>query len=282
MPDIPQRLIEPNLLIAIHQLGGSAHKHEVIEKVADILKLSEEERGQVNKNGNKVLYYTTGWARHNLRMMGLLKHTSPRGIWELSVTGQKLIPKLLSNTQEQNEKLIGDTPRQPKKEFISDNAEAEKIKNEEEEEEIKPLTLLQQLDSYKFERLCAKIFKAMNFENVKYTQASNDKGVDGYGDLVFGLVKFRVVFQAKRYTEGNTVGAPDIQRLAGATMQKHGAERAVFITTSKFTSQAKQSAAILKIELIDGEKLIHILQEKRIGFRERIEYEIDKEFFEEI
>jgi len=281
MPTITQKLIEPNLLIAIHQLGGSAGKKEAIEKVVDILKITEEDCQEINQNGNNILYYTTGWARHHLRDRGLLKNTSPWGIWELSTIGQELIPKLLANTQEQNEKLIGSFPKQKLKNVWDSNTESMDENDEQVEEKINPLVILQQLDPYKFERLCAKIFKAMNFENVEYTQASNDKGVDGYGDLVFGLVKFHVVFQAKRYAEENIVGAPDIQKLLGA-MQEHGAEKAVFITTSRFSSQAKQSAAKLKIELVDGEKLIHILQDKKIGFRDRIEYEIDKEFFEEI
>jgi restriction system protein len=117
------------------------------------------------------------------------------------------------------------------------------------DEQNDELTYLKSLDPYKFERLCAKLFEKMNLENVQYTQRSKDNGIDGFGDLVFGLVKFRVVFQAKRFQD-KSVGSPNVRELEGSKRQ-HRAEKAIFITTSFYTKSAKEAADDLKIELID-------------------------------
>ena len=45
------------------------------------------------------------------------------------------------------------------------------------------------------------------------------------------------------------------------------AEKALFITTSDFTKEAKDIAEQHGIELINGEKLMGLLFEKEIGYR---------------
>lgn len=51
----------------------------------------------------------------------------------------------------------------------------------------------------------------------------------------------KIYLQAKRYAGGGTVGRPDIQAFVGAL---HGqqASRGVFITTSRFSSEARDYA----------------------------------------
>jgi restriction system protein len=57
--------------------------------------------------------------------------------------------------------------------------------------------------------------------------------------------------QAKRWQ--NTIGRPDIQQFVGALAGK-GTKKGVFITTSKFSEQAKSYLpADIKVVLIDGD-----------------------------
>lgn len=76
----------------------------------------------------------------------------------------------------------------------------------------------------------------MGYGKYEITERSGDKGVDGivYQDKL-GLDK--IFFQAKRYAEGNSVSAHDVRDFVG-TLELQGANRGVFITTSKFPRDA--------------------------------------------
>ncbi len=78
-----------------------------------------------------------------------------------------------------------------------------------------------------------------------------------------------IYIQAKRYAEDNTIGAPVIQGFAGALLGNE-ATKGVFVTTSRFTQQARDVAAAYKshrIILIDGEELARLMIEHEVGIR---------------
>jgi restriction system protein len=262
-----QKEIEPKLLLALHKLGGTSGAKDVIERLIKNLGISDEEQ-RITRGKSKTPKFVNDcrWARENLKKQDFIKKNSPRGIWELTDDGKKAVAELLDTGKIQT--LRFDL-----------NEESEEIL--EESEEIDELGIIRKIDPYQFERLCTKIFEAMNFKNVEYTKKSHDKGIDGFGDLVFGLVRFRVVFQAKRYKDGNKVSIEEVQKLGGA-MSQYGSEKAVFLTTSDFTSSAKESAKKQGIEIFNGEEILELLRKYKIGFRERIEYDIDPEFFEKL
>ena len=95
---------------------------------------------------------------------------------------------------------------------------------------------------------------------------SGDGGIDGViREDALGLDT--IYLQAKRYAEGNTVGAPAIQGFAGALLAT-GATKGVFVTTSRFTPQARQAATAYKahrIVLIDGTELARLMVEHEVG-----------------
>lgn len=64
-----------------------------------------------------------------------------------------------------------------------------------------------------------------------------------------------------------------------------GTEKAVLITTGTFTKAARQEAADQskdQIDLIDGEELIDLIVQNKIGVAEEITYKIDENFFANI
>lgn len=112
---------------------------------------------------------------------------------------------------------------------------------------------------------------------------SGDGGVDGVIDQdPLGLE--RVYVQAKRYGEENAVQRPDIQGFVGA-LHGVGANRGIFITTSRFSSGAREYAKGIgtRVVLIDGQRLSELMIKYGVGVQQRQVFtvvEVDEDYFE--
>jgi restriction system protein len=112
---------------------------------------------------------------------------------------------------------------------------------------------------------------------------TGDGGVDGIIDQdPLGLD--RIYVQAKRYGDGNNIGAGAIRDFFGS-LDRFKASKGLFVTTSSFSSAAKDTADLLskRIVLIDGVQLARLMIRHGIGCRIeqtlRIK-KVDEEFFE--
>ncbi len=111
---------------------------------------------------------------------------------------------------------------------------------------------------------------------------SGDGGVDGtIKEDALGLDV--VYMQAKRYADGSSVGRPDVQAFAGS-LDGVRATKGIFITTSQFTSTAREFADRIakRIILIDGSELARLMVRHNVGVRVRITYElkgVDEDYF---
>lgn len=91
--------------------------------------------------------------------------------------------------------------------------------------------------------------------------------------------------QAKKYKEVS-IGRPDIQKFIGALAGK-GAQKGIFITTSRFTKEAEEFAnknLSYKIVLIDGKRLSELMIEYELGVSTVYVYnvkKIDTDYFAE-
>lgn len=110
-------------------------------------------------------------------------------------------------------------------------------------------------DHRDFEFWCAELLRSQGW-TAEVTVASNDGGVDVFLERAgeTGVV------ECKLYGEGNTVGRPLLQKLIGAKAA-HRADLAVFMTTSRFTAQAKTYAQDQGIVLLDGAALAEVSAE---------------------
>jgi restriction system protein len=84
-------------------------------------------------------------------------------------------------------------------------------------------------------------------------------GIDIIAMLDKPIVGGRYLFQCKRFAPENMVGAPTVRDFYGAVTADR-AVKGVFITTSDFTTQAREFAERAGLELIDLrqlEKLFH-------------------------
>jgi restriction system protein len=124
-----------------------------------------------------------------------------------------------------------------------------------------------------FEQLIVDLLVAIGYGGTRREAAerlgrSGDGGVDGIiREDKLGLDT--IYIQAKRYAADNPIGAPAIQGFAGALLS-NGATKGVFVTTSRFTSQARDMSAVYKahrIVLIDGPELARLMIEHEIGVR---------------
>jgi restriction system protein len=137
-----------------------------------------------------------------------------------------------------------------------------------------------------FERLVLDLLKAMGYGTSSYvTSYSHDDGIDGiiYEDKL-GLG--RIYVQAKRYNAGNLVGKPEVQRFSGALDEK-SSQKGIFITTSDYTSGAREYAKThpnKSIVLINGEELAQYMIEFNVGVSLKKAYDIkriDLDYFKE-
>lgn len=148
---------------------------------------------------------------------------------------------------------------------------------------------LMELTPDAFERLIPFVVKALGYgtdreDNLRPTQRSGDKGIDG---IVWqdALGFDRVYLQAKRYAEGNNVGAPEVQAFSGALGQFR-ATKGIFITTSTFTPAARAVArdtAHYTLILIDGQRLASLMFEYGVGVqvdRTVVVKKLDQDFFD--
>jgi restriction system protein len=104
---------------------------------------------------------------------------------------------------------------------------------------------------------------------------TGDEGIDGIIDEdKLGLDS--IYIQAKRWSD-NPVRRTDIQQFVGALQGKR-ARKGVFITTSRFTDDAKQYVMNIdsKVVLIDGNRLAELMIDHDVGVSTVAEYELKK------
>lgn len=247
-----------------------------------------------------------GWCRQWLRR-ALFIEIPQRGIYSITQRGKDY---LQSHTDLRQENLLqypeyAEYAHMPVTSKADSNVEKKEI-----EEKLGEMTPTEQMDvAFKsinddlaadllqrvldmspnfFEKLVLDLLLNMGFgsrnkEMAIVTPTSHDNGVDGIiPEDALGLDK--IYIQAKRYTD-NPVSKPEIHKFIGA-LDEQKATKGVFITTSKFTSGAVETAnkASKKIVLIDGKSLADYMIEYNVGVSEKKIYEVkklDSDYFEE-
>lgn len=143
------------------------------------------------------------------------------------------------------------------------------------------LTKIHQNSPAFFERFVIELMEHMGYGTGKVTQLSRDEGIDGviYQDKL-GFDKIYV--QAKRYDLDKVIGRPELQKFSGAIPDNKG--KGMFVTTAKYSADAKKYADERGIILIDGKKLAQLMIEYDYGVSTVETYRIkriDLDVFEE-
>ncbi|NGZ76647.1 restriction endonuclease [Saccharibacillus alkalitolerans] len=111
------------------------------------------------------------------------------------------------------------------------------------------------LDGSDFERYLHRLFAELGYEGVFKTNASGDFGADLIFDDRYGV---RTVLQAKRYAASNPVGLSAVQEVYGSK-RVYGAQRAVVLTSGRYTGACRKLAAYNEVVLLDREDLEAII-----------------------
>ncbi|EDN7994990.1 restriction endonuclease, partial [Listeria monocytogenes] len=227
-----------------------------------------------------------------------------RGIYQITTSGKQL---LKINGDKLTKKMLEEEPdyinyikelaiRNQRKGIstsVSEDIEKENPKKEvgsiidnmNNEVSIELLDKIRNSDPYFFEQLVVDLLSRMGYSgeggSAKVTSRSNDGGIDGIINQD-PLGTSTVYLQAKRYKEDNKINRSDIQSFYGALASVR-ADRGVFITTSSYTSGAKEFAVNQGIVLIDGIQLTELMLKYKVGVEAENQYtifRIDNDYFE--
>jgi restriction system protein len=276
---------------------------EAIDTLADYFQLSEQERMELLPSGQQATFANrVGWAVTYLKKAGLLK-SNRRSYFEITERGKQV---LRQNPEHLNVKFLKQFPEFidfQKKRNISAKPVLPLISEDEErtpEEIIESAhqslrsdlanDLLQQIMACSpafFEQLVVDLLVKMGYGGSRKDAGqavgrSGDGGIDGI--IKEDRLGLDVIYiQAKRW-EG-VVGRPEIQKFVGA-LQGHRAKRGIFITTSRYSGDAKHYAEAIenRVILIDGERLANLMIDFNVGISPHRSYEIkriDSDYFTE-
>jgi restriction system protein len=275
------------VLRALQQLGGSGRPDEVRSAIARELSLSEEEQSEpLPSKAQPRFDNQVHWARFYLSKAGLLD-SSKRGVWAMTEKGREALP--LSDSDARNVfRAVSATfakSKPAKAEPSETDSSEDQLVTPSDSGVVQPnyrdeiAAKLQSLSPPGFERFCQRLLRESGFQEVSVTGKSGDGGIDGIGILqVNTLVSFKVLFQCKRYV--GSVPVAQIRDFRGAMMGR--ADKGIIITTGSFTADARKEAVrdgVPPIELVDGEKLIGMLEQLELGLKPRTTFEVDLEFF---
>ena len=299
------------LMLPVLQLASEGEQRvaDVVDLLADRLGLTDEERQKLLPSGRqRVLHNRIHWAKFYLTKAGFL--SSPgRGRFATTQAGKELLAEKLDRID------VSVLMRQPDfREFYRNEGntasstvetapgtasnEPTTTPEEQIEEAYQALEgtlradLLDRIAKNSpsfFEQLIVDLLVAMGYGGSHKNAAaqlgrSGDGGVDGViNEDRLGLD--RVYVQAKRYAAGNAVGRPDVQAFVGSLVGL-GASKGVFVTTSTFSTQARDFVKHLsqRVVLLDGASLADLMIEHGVGVRtsRTIDFRrLDEDFFDE-
>jgi len=271
------------LLDALRKLGGSGTPDEAVGQVASDLRVTDAEQDERLPSGQPRFKNQVAWARFYLFREGLLDK-SKRGVWSLTEKGRatsltfeqarELFLKWIRIFQEQRNAKA--TAQEPDAEELAEEAAGPSGNYREQ-----VINLMLSLPASGFERLSQRLLREAGFTEVVVTGKSGDGGIDGNGTLrINPLLSFKVLFQCKRYSK--SVSPTHVRDFRGAMAGR--ADKGIILTTGTFTAEARREASrdgVPPIELIDGEKLVDLLESLELGLRPITTYEVDPNFFNE-
>nr|WKF57856.1 Mrr restriction system protein [Paraburkholderia busanensis] len=269
-------------LNALRTLGGSGTPDEVVERIAKDLNISDETLNEVLPSGEGRFRNRVRWARLYLVREGLVD-SSRRGVWALTEVGlnTNLSIEQARQLAAKWNRTFGQGRRNKTGEVEPISTETLETPTATNDYRYELSQILRNLPAQGFERLSQRLLREAGFVQVVVTGKGGDGGIDGYGTLqVNPLVSFNVLFQCKRYAK--SVSPSQVRDFRGAMSGR--TEKGIIITTGTFTAEARREAGrdgVPPIELIDGEKLIDMLENLELGLKPVRSFVVDVSFFEE-
>lgn len=140
-----------------------------------------------------------------------------------------------------------------KKAVVEGRERAERMVRQAKRADLK-LAQLATLTPEGFEEFVGEVFEAMGYD-VECVGGTGDEGAD----LRVRRGSLSAVVQCKYHTRG-VVGSPELQKFLG-TVHHTRSHKGFFVTTRTFTLAAEKFVAEHPIELIDGPRLVELVQQ---------------------
>ena len=291
-----------SIMLPLLELAGDAEEHslrDAVETLADQFDLSDEERRELLPSGRQPTFDNrVGWARTYMKKAGLLESTR-RGYFRITKRGLGVLeerPAKIDNAylKQYPEFVRFQTPKQTDEQKVKPEPDDDATPEEEIEaayQQLRESLAAELIETVKdcspafFEQLVIDLLVKMGYGGTRKDAGqaigrSGDGGIDGI--IKEDRLGLDIVYvQAKKWD--NTVGRPEIQKFAGA-LQGQRARKGVFITTSEFSSAARDYVSLIdsKIVLIDGETLAQLMLDFDIGVTKVAVYElkrVDSDYF---
>ncbi|MFC6018421.1 restriction endonuclease [Plantactinospora solaniradicis] len=300
-----------SLMLPVLRAVADGNEHrlaDVRRLLAEHLGLTDEDLALRIRSGAPVFDNRVHWAVTYMVQAGLLRRTK-RAVVELTERGREVLAEepssvdnvLLSRYPEFLEFKMRARERQqdvptgaattPAPHSTSSGTPREQLADAVEEANAavaaELLNRIRDREPTFLEQLVLQLLTAMGYGGragaAEHLGRSGDQGLDGViRQDALGLD--RVYVQAKRYGADHPVGRPEIQAFVGAL---HGAQadRGVFITTSRFTDDARDYADRVpaRLVLIDGLRLTALMVLHNVGVQDEQTFTIkrvDEDFFE--
>lgn len=298
------QFIEPILRFLAKNPDGAPAK-SAHEAAASALGLSDEDRLLMLASGTQMVYKNrAGWAHDRIKRAGL--SSSPkRGFWKLTADGVAFVkahaaPLSAEVTQKLAMDFIGVKLKVPGASEESTVPAAAplavpSVASPDDQLEVavaelrksataELLEILATVSPSFFERVVLDLLHEMGYganrADLQQVGGPGDAGIDGVISLDrLGLEK--VYVQAKRWQEN--ISRPHLQAFYGA-LAGQKARKGVFITTSLFSTQARDYAKSVEgIVLIDGPRLAGLMIDYGVGVSARVVKipKIDSDYFDE-
>ncbi|MDL0130441.1 restriction endonuclease [Halobacterium salinarum] len=126
-------------------------------------------------------------------------------------------------------------------------------------DEQRLLDKVSSMDGNRFEQFVSDLWEVRGWDTT-VTRKSRDRGVDIIAKKSTPFNQKQAI-QTKCNSINNKVTGPDIQQYSSLKHQIDDADIVVIVTTSDFTTQARQLSSKLNVKLIDGSSLIRLLSE---------------------
>ena len=304
IPDY-QTLMRPVLECAA---TGETRIGDAVEQLAEKLGLTPDERAQLLPSGKQTMFANrVHWAKTYLVKAGLAEGTR-RGYYRITPRGQAALADVMATINNAYLDQFKEFQDFKVKVNEADGATATTptqasapLSNETPDEALRKahgaitgalaadlLDRVRKATPAFFEKLIVELLLAMGYggtseEAGRALGQSGDDGVDGVIDQD-PLGVDQIFVQAKRYAEGNNIGAGAIRDFYGALSLKK-AHKGIFVTTSAFSQPAVDTARGLgsRIVLIDGLQLSRLMIRYNVGCRDEDVLhlkKVDEDFFE--
>lgn len=300
--------VEGYIIKSLQTLGGSASRKSIKEEIVadEDIEISYEHVFEPIRSRNGTLYIPFimdfNFGLINLHTCDYIQDYSRGGDITLTEKGRTVLYSIFPTIDDKEkmnaywEKKNQDRAEKKKQAIEPVNKEqmeasnlVQEIEETLEEEstsenwKVEILERIKQFSPKKFESFSRLLLSHMGikFDREKGVKMSGDHGIDGYG--YFESDDFRtskVVVQCKRFID-NPVSEPDIDKFKGV-MMSFNADYGIFITTSFFTKQAQVKAVqgANTVTLIDGQRLVELIEKYQLHITPVQTYEINDYYFQ--